>query len=512
MTGTGRRNAPRLVALGAAAATAAVSLRIYDQWLLTPSYNSLTLQAALATTIGLSLWVRAVEGRSAYIGAVVVGLGGAALFLAKPPAAGAVAVVVTGALVASRQLQWRAWSVAIASSVAALALAAVAIDGLPSRFLQRVQNGARDTQTLDRGYSTRDLLNVDAPAHSVLSVGLGVGLFTGLVLLTWSLTGRPGLTERRLTFLFGTTLLLLTALVVIKHPMLIGASWTALYSLVAAPLAAVAVLAWWSQRHPAAGQTHRRRASIRPDLALTMALVCMPMCCAIGTQGDLWLAAAKYAVFWALAGVAILMPVIRDEGWQLLAPSVLVAVGLSSVPLVLALQYPYRQPGPVWNYEDMVRVGDGDELRVSTPTAGAIQKLREIARRAGMSAGDPVIDLTGQAPGLVFALDGQAVNSPWVPGAYTGSVDLLRRSVESLSCREVAESWLLDQPGGPRSVGEGFFSAIGADVDDYVVLGSVALPPTSSVPTETQPPVRLLRDRRDFGVAVLACEKGRGGS
>ena len=132
VTATGRRNAPRLVALGAAAATAAVSLRIYDQWLLTPSYNTLTLQAALATTIGLSLWVRAVEGRSAYIGAVVVGLGGAALFLAKPPAAGAVAVVVTGALVAARQLQWRAWSVAIASSVAALALAAVAIDGAPS--------------------------------------------------------------------------------------------------------------------------------------------------------------------------------------------------------------------------------------------------------------------------------------------------------------------------------------------------------------------------------------------
>ena len=126
-----------------------------------------------------------------------------------------------------------------------------------------------------------------------------------------------------------------------------------------------------------------------------------------------------------------------------------------------------------------------------------------------MSAGDPVIDLTGQAPGLVFALDGQAVNSPWVPGAYTGSVDLLRRSVESLSCREVAESWLLDQPGGPRSVGEGFFSAIGADVDDYVVLGSVALPPTSSEPTEAQPPVRLLRDRREASVAVPACEIAR---
>ena len=511
VTGTSRRDAPRLVAVGAAAATAAVSLRIYDQWLLTPSYNTLTLQAALATTIGLSLWVRAAGGRSAYVGAVVVGLGGATLFLAKPPAAGAVAVVVTGTLVALGQLRWRVWVIGIASSVATLALAAVAIDGAPWRFFERVRSGARDAQTLDRGYSARNLLQVDALAYSVLSVGVGVGVLVGLALLTWCLTRRPGPTGRRLTCLVGAAILLLTALVVITRPSLIGASVAAVYPLVGVPLAALAVLGRWSRRHPAAGQPPGRRPSIRPDLTLTAALVCLPMCCAIGTNGDLWLAAGKYSVFWVLAAVAILLPVIRADGWQVLTPTVLVAVALSAVPLVLAMQHPYRQPGRVWDYTEPVRLGGGDELRVSTPTAGAIQDLREIARSAGMSAGDPVVDLTGQAPGLVFALDGEAVNSPWVPGALSGSTDLLRRSVDSLSCQEVAESWLLDQPGGPRSVAEGFFSTVGADVADYVVLGSVALPPTSSGPAEAQPRVRLLRDRRDSSVAVLACESARAG-
>ena len=128
-----------------------------------------------------------------------------------------------------------------------------------------------------------------------------------------------------------------------------------------------------------------------------------------------------------------------------------------------------------------------------------------------MPPGAVVIDLTGQAPGLVYALDAQPLNSPWVPGGYPGSAEALRVTIDRLSCHQVRAVWLLDQPGGPRNLAAAFFPAVGANASDFEVLGDVDPPPTSNDSTVVEPPFRLLRDRRTAAAAEQDCQSAREG-
>ena len=127
-----------------------------------------------------------------------------------------------------------------------------------------------------------------------------------------------------------------------------------------------------------------------------------------------------------------------------------------------------------------------------------------------------VIDLTGRAPGLVYALGAQPLNSPWVPGGAPGSREALRVTLDRLACPQLGSVWLLDQPGGLYDMAGVFYIAVGAQISDFDVLGEVDLPPrraTTATATDAtiEPPIRLLRDRRLAFEAEQDCRSARAG-
>ena len=215
-------------------------------------------------------------------------------------------------------------------------------------------------------------------------------------------------------------------------------------------------------------------------------------------------------MLWTVGALVLLRPMFEAEGWTLLTPTSVAAAALAVVPTVLAMQQPFHQVGPVWAYEESVRVGAGATLKVSDGTAGTIRGVQDLAQRAGMTPEAVVIDVTGRAPGLVHALGARPLNSPWVPGGAEGSADALRVTLDRLACRELRDVWLLDQPGGRYDMASTFYPAVGASARDFEVLGEVDLPSLSAAQALVEPPIRLLRDRRVGSVAEEQCRSARG--
>ena len=445
--------------------------------------------------------------RRASAGALLLGIGGAVLFLAKPPSAAATAVVVAAALLAGRRVDRRTVLVAVASAGCLLLAFAVAVDGSPADFMRRLTAGAREVQLLDGGHSLSSILRLDGLGLSRLTLLIGFGAFVAFAALTWCSLPFVDRRKQSLLALLGLAAMVSTAAVISLRPGAVDSRVPGGVLLpLAMPLSAIACRLTWELR--TAGQASREVRDWE-GAALGAGLLLLPLSFALGSNADTWVAARQHSVLWILTSVVLLRPLLARGGWRVLTATVVGAVTLSGFDMVRAAQEPYRQPGPAWEAEARVMAGSGRSLRVSEATAEAVGDLQAMARRSGLGPGTTIIDLTGQAPGLVFALSGTAANSPWVPGSYPGSENLLRATLERLTCRDATGAWLLVQQGGPRSMAEAFFPAVGASADDYTVLGSAAYPPTNLASAVDQPPVQLLRGDRTPAVAERACDMSR---
>ena len=518
-----RRGWPLLVTLSVCTVLAGVGLRVYDEWLLTPSYNTLAFQGALLVATGLMLWWDATgEGRSDHesartwqfarldrlsLAAVLLGLGGVALFLAKPPAAAATAALVAATLIAGGVLRVRPTLVAVTCAVAVLAVFTIAVDGSPVSFVDRLSRGAGDVTLLEGGHSLADILRVDSLGLRLPTLTTGVGAFSGVALLTWSLTSAPRRRARAGSAAIGIAAFAGVVFVTWLRPGVMDPAVPAAVLVpLSIPLGGVAVrLAWLGRRWKGGALALRGRR----DGILIMGLLLLPLAATLGTNSNTWVAASQLMICWIAAALVALRPVIAHDGWPVLTATAATTAVLVSFSTIDAMQDPYRQSGSVWGFRAGISVTSSGSIDVSAATAEAVAGLQSIAIRSAMPPGTAVLDLTGYSPGLVFALQGIPVNSPWVPGGYPGSDEVLRRTIDRLSCDEVVRGWLLIQPGGPRSIDENFFVETGSRRSDYVMLGSVTPPRASGDSSAAPPPIMLLRDTRDSTAAATECRAAR---
>ena len=190
--------------------------------------------------------------------------------------------------------------------------------------------------------------------------------------------------------------MVLTAALIVLHPVVVAmrAPGAVLVPL-SIPLCAIACRVVWERRSRG---SHSRT---RPDLVLAGCLMLLPITSTLGTNSNTWIAAGQCAVIWTVSALVVLRPMFEAEGWSLLTPTALAATALAVVPIVLAMQEPYHQTGPVWAYDASVRIGADAPLRVNAETAATITGMQRLARGAGMPSGAAVIDVDrpGAGPG-----------------------------------------------------------------------------------------------------------------
>jgi hypothetical protein len=481
----GVRDASRAVRAGVALALAACALAFFSSWLLTPSYNSLCLQSFLLAATG-ALRLEGERWRSA---ALLLGLGGALAFLAKPSSAAVLAVLMLGLVGTAPRprwtgVLWRAAGIAAASVL----LAACAIDGDPLRFVERLRLANEDWQRLVGWRGTAALFRWDPFA---LSRGEQLFIAAGAAAAIASAFALGA--ARRAWRIAGAAVTVAAALLAVawltSHPPILPRSQF-VATLLCAPALALLPFA-------ARGLDWRR-------VAQGLCLACLPAAYAFGTNNHYWQTGAFVGVFW-IAGAAAAARTARFAIWPPVAALGLLA---SSTLLLQGALAPYRQRDPILEQHTRVSLPGGSALRLGQDSARYIEAL-QAAGSAGWVAGTPAIDLTGQSPTALHLLQARALGAAWWLGGYAGSDAVAVSLASRLPCEDLARAWLLHEPGGPRALSDALTQRWGLDLArDYAVAARFHTPPgAGDYPAAREQ--HLLRPLRDPAGANEACVRAR---
>lgn len=153
-------------------------------------------------------------------------------------------------------------------------------------------------------------------------------------------------------------------------------------------------------------------------------------------------------------------------------------------PRILAhFIYPYRQQELIWKDTAPVQVGKNKSwLRVKQAQADFIEKVRDSLNSHDFEYHDYILDLTGKSPGLIFAVGGKALGSPWILGGYSGSVKVFSKILDSLSCKDLTRAYIFLDHDGPRRLPLGPLRRRGLDIANtshYKRIGFIEIPKTS---------------------------------
>ena len=460
-----KQSEERLLRATLSAGLATAVLLIFDTWLVTPSYNSLTLQALLITATGLLMADKPLH-RASLAGWTLIGIGGWLAFMAKPSSAMALTLAVIVWLLALRRCSVRSLLLTAVSALIPLLASAWLIDGSVVTFAARIKKGIQLTQDLGGGHTLLNILRVDTFTlddmllYPLLATALAIFIATGLLLAKnqrWQYLSLP----------LSLAFFVLTASLVLGQP---------LWAVNLGPYQSLWIFAVMLAALVALLTIGRLKALTNITLAqwvMAVVLIVTPHMYAFGTNGNYWNTAGYAAIFWLLAGLTLVGPLIRQKASLFpLLPATLATQAMVATMLQTGLEQPYRQP-QLLKLNTSTQSVNGSKLQLSEGYALYFFSAIQAARTAGLEPGTPMIDLSGQSPGILYALGAQNIGQAWLVGGYPGSLKRASEALSLVDCQTLAVSWVLWEPDGPRSLPTETLLQQGARFpDDYRQVGT----------------------------------------
>ena len=459
----------------------------------TPSYNWAALQGLLVTLIGMLLAERAHHRRST-IGWVLIGVGGWFTFMGKPTSAALLAVLVAAYLLFSGKLRSRQIVISIATAAGLLLVTAFVIDGGVPAFIDRNALALEIGRSLASHY--QDLLRLEPlvlPEATLFGAGYLIALTCASV---WVANWQPAFLPRLIVLCAAA--LSAAGVFLLKNVVPLQAIPAEQRGLMLVPVSIALLLA---------GLILFRREALRKvqltTVVLASVLIVFPYAYAFGTSNSYWVQMPSAVIFVLFAGLAIAGPWFTSApaGRGLLGAGFVVQF-FSLLLIVSALANPYRSPQPLPRNEVDISIQERDSLRLAGSHAKYLGDLKELARQSGFRAGTPMIDMTGHSPGVLYFLGARSVGLAWNSGGYPGSAAFVANALRYVPCEQLAQSWLLMEPQGPRQIPDQVLSTFGAEaVANYVPVGTVQGP--HGVPQQ------LLKPSRSEAEAKAACVLSR---
>lgn len=434
---------------------------IFDSWLVTPNYNSLNLQALLIASIGLLLasesdWKK--KRSNFNLGCLLLGMGEWLAFMAKPTSAAAFGLLSFIYLVITRKISMRLVALSVIAAICLLLVSALAIDGSLTSFAHRLYTGFEFSKALGGGHDFNDIFRIDDFAIDTLLRRLIIIFVSGAVFSVFLLQSKyavlrslgatlcltlPGLT---LSIILG-----LTTRGVLE-------SWYQGLLIWSAPFAATLL--------GVATISAEGKSTITTDRwALALFLALMPYVYAFGTNNNYWRTESSAGLFWISAGIIFLIPCIRKfKSRAIFIPIVLVCQATIAILVYSGVQYPYRQSHPLSTNNHLTQFGvAGSTLMLTASYSFFFQEVKRKAEAAGFKPKTPVIDLTGESPGILYFLEATNIGAPWIFGGYSGSIAAATAELRLIPCSLLTNAWVLVEPQGrerlPISILQSIFGA-----------------------------------------------------
>lgn len=473
----------------------------------TPSYNNLSLQALMLTAVGL---VRADKdaGWASLAGWVLIGIGGWMAFMAKVSTAAMLGPLVLLLVLLSGRWSFRGLAIAIVSASFLLVASAYFIDGSLTAFWGRISVALEISALSGAGYTLAEILRWDSIELNAADWNIAIATMIGLLVAGVLFRLRPSALATGLAVTISLLCCLMTALIMLRIvPPDSESGRGARTVLLAFPTVSLALALPVLVRWVAAGEYSKTSTAVLRNYALGLGFMALPLVYAFGSNNNYWNLAGDACIFWVLAGVLFgtrSEAARGGEGRHI--PYALAAPLLSVFFLQHGLAKPYRQPQPLWLDNQPVEFGNPPHsLTLSSGFATYIEEASRKAHAAGFQPGTPTIDLSGQSPGILFAIGARNVGYPWLLGGYPGSAAVVKAALERMTCRDLADSWVLLERNGPRAVDSSVLSVFGASVeDDFEVVAQWSTAAGAGGYAEVRSQ-ELLRPTRALTEAIADC-------
>lgn len=450
-----------------AAGLAIASLIIFSYLILTPSYNGLAFKSLLIAAAG-ALLAKPKKVERNTLGPLLIALGGWLAFMAKPSTAALLAATIFVYLVLTRKLTLRLMFITLASTLVLLLISALLIDGSVLKFIDRMRTGVAMGGYMGAGHTLTNLFRLDEFTLNLVEKKYTYA-FAVVSIFAVSLSSKKNKLLNLLPVVIALFFLLLIFYLIINKINIIDG------------LGRFKVLVVWGLVYGsvAVGFFYFRNLSIFKisinTLVVASVLFVMPYIFAFGTNNNYWGHSSYAAFFWIMAGFFLLGPIAKSKGsWTFIIPLALATHFFTATLLQLGIEKPYRQPQPLWNNASATSFGStGSKLILTEAYSEYIKTAQAVAHAAGFTPKTPIIDLTGQTPGILYALDAENLGQAWTLGGYPGSLRFLTEGLNLTSCKKIAKAWLLVEPDGPLSISVDAVKSQGANFsDDYKQVGS----------------------------------------
>jgi len=494
---------------GLSFAFASVSLLGFLPLHSTPSYNTLGGQALLLAAIGILLAKRDMSWGS-IAGWILLGIAGWLCFMAKPSSAAALGVAVAAYLLSTRKIEIRLFLLAVGVAVLLLFISALVIDGSITSFTWRYL----------RALKLYKQLTIGTPRQSTFLFGpLGLTredaiLYSGiLVFLVTSVTWLR--MQRSSCLIFITNILAcgLCAAIVIEI-----IDFSSFYRSLGAETinnksfgtkSIVVVLIGSMAAYLLLFSAKRAPKLTRGEASCVLLFSVFPYIYALGTSVSYWFLGPMAGIFWVVAAILILAPARPGQNsWGIFLPIIVASQLIVTTAASLASNFPYRQPQALRSSQAVLPMGEaGSPLRLSRESADYISTMRRLAQMGGLKPSDPLLDLTGQSPGIAVALGATAIGQPWLLGGYPGSRSYAEMALDRASCHDIAAAWIVAGPLGRRALPADLLSRYSIDISrDYMSVGTVS---ARDPDTRKRYEQILYKPARSLEEGMQACESVR---
>lgn len=474
---------PFLLSIGGAS----ISL-VSSGLLVTPSYNHLAIVGLQLVSSGLLYACLAsptnrYSARNLLYGILFSG-GFALVCFAKSSTAVILTLLIVLLLTAGWKTGWsRMLLVYLFSAFIFTVFAFILFVGTPSDIIALLSNGKELTFLLDGGHKPIDLLKSSVKA---ILFWPPFPIFLALLALQYvAYNTYCSQIARKLSA--GNILLILFFLAIstflffrpLDIPMY-GYIVTR-YGLLWFPALGVSALAAWVSLSKQLNLDLRR---LTPHFCLAAVLLILPFCFAFGTNNNLWHQSLNAPIFFLMSAIVSAAALdferhsLRWLSWLMKC----FVVGLIPISLVVSasIQKPYRQP-PLWKNSQSVCIRTCEnKLLLSSDVASYIGDSRALALDKGFKIDTPILDLTGQSPGFVYAIGGRAIGSPWIIGNYRGSDAVAKRVIGRISGTLLKNAWILVEPGDHESaISSNVLEERGINLNDelrYEVVARIRVP------------------------------------
>lgn len=496
------QSSDRLSRWNIAACISTTSFLIFQLWLPTPSYNSLTLQALLIFSISIFLLEKKNLSNNK-LGWILLGVSGWLTFMAKPSSALALSIICIIYLLLTGKFKIRSLLITSVTTSILLIVSALWIDGSIITFVNRIKEGIELIQSLGiqehqfSGLLRLDHFELGLQAKIIFIIAI-ISSFASVLYLT---------SNNRIMSFIGSIFPLVICLI----SLIINTSFIRVHFNLGnfeglliwfVPFVAI-LLGLYKYKFSFFKQLNYKH------LVLSLLLFLIPFVYAFGTSSNYWFQSSHAGIFWIYGGLILFAPLIRDKkSLFLLLPVILTAQLLTIIFLNTAIEFPYRQSQPLYlNNTTLLIKSNRTQLKLSVWDAQYINRFTQLAEKMQFRSATPLIDLTGHSPGVPYLLGAGNLNQPWLAGGFPNSQKYVIKVLRSVPCEQLARAWILIETDSPRKISPKVLLSVGADFDrDYQAVGSIeaTLSTTGSKRLVKQ---ELLKPLRTVENAVSACKR-----